>query len=50
VEDLVKLQIRNVPVEWHKALKHIATDRRISLNALLLEMIEKTAQGGKKDA
>lgn len=42
------IMIRNVPEEQHRELRHIAVDRAISLNALMLEMIKSTVEGEKK--
>ena len=46
----MKWQIRNVPDEAHKVLKHEAVDRGISLNTLVVEILAKAAEkiGGKK--
>ena len=35
----MNLLIRNIPDELHKALRHEAVDRGVSMNALLLERI-----------
>jgi len=40
----MKWQIRNVLDEAHKALKHEAVDREISLNTLVVEIITKAAE------
>ena len=37
-------QIRNVPDEVHKALRHEAVDRGLSLNALVIEILSKAAE------
>ena len=42
--DSMKWQIRDVPDEAHKVLKHEAVDRGISLNALVIELIVKAAE------
>jgi len=40
----MKWQIRNVPDEAHKILKHEAVDRGISLNTLVVEILSKAAE------
>jgi len=40
----MKWQIRDVPEEAHKVLKHEAVDRGISLNALVIEILKKAAE------
>lgn len=47
----MKLQTRDVPDDVHKVLKHEAVDRGISLNTLVIEILEKAAEKitGKKE-
>jgi len=40
----MKLLTRDVPDQVHKALKHEAVDRGISLNALVNEILTKAAE------
>ena len=50
--DYMKLQTRDVPEAVHKALKHEAVDRGVSLNTLVIEILTRAAEkigkaGGK---
>lgn len=40
----MKLQTRDVPDEVHKILKHEAVDRGLSLNSLVIEILQKAAE------
>lgn len=41
VESMVNVQVKRVPEQWHATLKARATARGISLNDLLLELLER---------
>lgn len=41
VETMVNVQVKRVPPEWHATLKARAAARGISLNDLLLELLER---------
>jgi predicted HicB family RNase H-like nuclease len=48
-EATLKLQIRAVPESVHTALKHLAVDERISLNALLVRILTDAARPRKQE-
>ena len=47
--DTQTIMIRHVPRSIHNALHHLAIDRRVSLNTLLLEILVAAAKKGKEE-